>query len=123
MTEQQAFDKIWTYFVTQRHEPLIDRDGGVINLGPMGLLMDNDGSLFEVLKTGHDILSYSDVIDKLGLDSRFLHELQNCHNYAFDPSDPGGFAQRVEKMMRELAVDYGLRTPDQHDRPDAARLG
>lgn len=114
-TEQEAFDKVWDWFVVQGKPRSLNEDGGCAYRGKdgarcaVGVLVPDEEIGF--LQEGPSIWSNSHGWGRLdslkGLDKHgFLTPLQACH-------DEAGCGKGIESRLRKFAEKQGLSVPEE----------
>jgi hypothetical protein len=134
MTEQEIFDRVWTYFVVKKHEPgyhsTSETKANYLNgtcvywaddgkkkcaigcLLPEALAkkvvnevsLEEDSSIATVLEKFEDVKKFFKDVDDL-----YLRKLQTAHDQAC--TSGGDFYSRVKEELRYLAEEYKLQIP------------
>ena len=117
LTQQQVFDKVWNYFVVEKHEPATNcgdcyyrtEEGRKCAIG----IFIPDEVYYEdmecceprplvnlLLDMGYDELN--------GMDDNFLLDLRECHDFS---AVYGDFCLSIKDSLTKLAENYGLQVP------------
>ena len=114
MNNQEIFDKVWTWFIVERHGP------GVLP----GNIKDCRYFVDPQTKCAIGCLLSDEIAARLGpaglieiqikffpgIEVSFLSTLRGAHDVAVRW---GNFYDELERRLRELAATYGLQTPDE----------
>ena len=111
MTNQEALNKVWDYFVVQGNPPSYDGSSCFYRLNgkrcAVGVLIPDE----EYAPDMEDIVAPDmiQVVPSLsGLSGRFLLSIQTTHD---DASSEPDFGSEIVKRLRWVAEDYGLEVP------------
>jgi len=119
MNQQEAFDKVWDWFVVQKNPPSVNQETGMCKFrGPKNtkcavgvLIPDNlyhkeyEAYVISEIK-GTETLK--DLFSLLSLS--FLSDLQTAHDVAAIPTGLK-FTSKVTSELTELAATYNLKCP------------
>ena len=122
MTKQQAFNRVWRYFVIEKHEPAITTCEGrmrCVYRGP-GQMRCAIGALVPDSKYAErwDRETYSnkdalmDISRIVRVGYRFLEALQACHDVAAQDSEEEDFHLNIEKRLTQFAAKQVLIRPE-----------
>lgn len=132
MTNQEAFDRVWDWFVT-RGMPRSVADGENMcryrngeNQCAVGCLIPDDlysasfeGNSISVLLGGDDLTIHVDVLDRgllrnhfYGVEVQLLTRMQSVHDCFRDFPMATAFTEHMKRGLRDIAALFQLKVPE-----------
>jgi hypothetical protein len=124
MTKQEAFDKVWQWFVVEGHGPSVNDQGSCMYRGiggakcAAGVLIPDD--IYEPAMEGKTIWRVVDMFKKLvpllGSGTPFISDLQRVHDQSAMAYSSQEFSAAVTKRLRTIAKAHHLNVPQDRAR-------
>lgn len=122
-SKQDALNRVWQWFVVEKHPPGVDEHGGCVYRGPGGcmcgigvMVPDADTPMNVRVPISWAIHGESPfalkLLGRVEGDRSFLREVQLAHDGAYTQGDRYcDFHSGIESALRGVAATFGLSIP------------